>query len=89
MNKTYKTIILITFLIALFFFGKWVWQVIPHSKTVEDITTGWSYYDGYYKFRSGGLKVKHFYCSEMDYDDEHFDVIGSGTCYIKRKVRTN
>lgn len=39
MNKFYKTLIVITAAISLFFLLKWAWQFIPQYKTVESFSS--------------------------------------------------
>lgn len=91
-NKRNTIMITITFLIALFFLGRWVWSVIPHYKTEEFIAENYHCADliggdecfhlvydeyGFLSLFPMWFEVKDYFCEEDD------------TCYIKRKVKIN
>ncbi len=96
MNKTQNTLIIITFLIAVFFMGQWLWDNVPRYKTQEriefcngaskeclneDCSNYSSYSCGYW----ARYKLENVVLCQRDEGENEYNI----ACYIKEKIRTN
>ena len=93
-----------TFLIALFFLGKWAWQFVPQYEIEKGFFKNsfcYSFYGerhcAYYDW-GGSIKgdILDYYCTEITlgekvswYEEKELDEITEDICYIKRKIRVN
>ena len=97
-NKTQNTLIVITFLIACFFMGQWLWDNIPRYETQERI----EFCKGEYKDCINEECTRYYShtCSHWaryklenavfcQYDESDVALRNNATCYIKEKVRIN
>ncbi len=92
MEKIYKTLIVLTFLIALFFFGR---HIILKYEVVEGLYENQSCFDNGFLIKDSCCEtyncsktyrnVKKFYCG----GETMFDKMYIGTCYIKERIKIN
>ena len=86
MNKKYQILILITFLIAIFFFAKWIYGVVPRYEVKEEILKCDDYVFNKNQINcldDGGIEFYKSYENVIDYFHNGHN------CYIKYKERIN
>ena len=88
-KTTQEKLVLITFLIAVFFLGQYLWERIPRYKWQERIDT----YDkiendkvGRIVYERRGNVIYGVNESKYDYCEDYGEIV---VCYIKEKVRIN
>lgn len=87
MSNLYKSLIVFTALVSLFFLSKWVYHVWPRYETRETITI----FEDYEFLKRPSILANCTYLTSWKSDDECFcqKIEGATACYMSEKVRTN